>query len=310
MNLGVASVQNNRVVFFLMLVILLGGIWSYQNIGRLEDPEFTIKEALIITPYPGASAAEVSNEITSPNESACQQLGELKSVESESTRGRSVVSAIIKDGYHRDSTPQVGNDLRHKIADAQSRLPPSARGRSVVIDDFGDVYGIFLAISGEGFSYPELRRYSEFLRRELQTVKDVKKVDLFAEQQETVFLEISRQRLAQLGINEDQIYSQLQAKNIVADGGRVRVGPEYPALDPTGGFQSADEMLDLAIGSDRTGRQLLLRDVATLERGDEEPPRRLLQFDGKAGLWLGGFTGAGGNGLDNGKSGRQKPEEL
>jgi multidrug efflux pump subunit AcrB len=179
MNLGVASVQNNRVVFFLMLVILLGGIWSYQNIGRLEDPEFTIKEALIITPYPGASAAEVSNEITNPIESACQQLGQLKRVESESTRGRSVVSAIIQDRYHRDSIPQVWNELRHKIADAQSRLPPSARGRSVVIDDFGDVYGIFLAISGEGFSYPELRRYSEFLRRELQTVKDVKKVDLF-----------------------------------------------------------------------------------------------------------------------------------
>ncbi len=136
MNLGVASVQNNRVVFFLMFLILLGGIWSYQNIGRLEDPEFTIKEALIITPYPGASATEVSNEITNPIENACQQLGQLKRVESESTRGRSVVSAIIQDRYHRDSIPQVWDELRRKIADAQSRLPPSARGRSVVIDDF------------------------------------------------------------------------------------------------------------------------------------------------------------------------------
>src|SRR5258708_10004581 len=225
MNLGVASVQNNRVVFFLMLVILLGGIWSYQNIGRLEDPEFTIKEALIITPYPGATAAEVSNEITTPIESACQQLGQLKGVEAESTRGRSVVSAIIQDRYHRDSIPQVWNELRHKIADAQSRLPPSARGRSVVIDDFGDVYGIFLAISGEGFSYPELRRYSEFLRRELQTVKDVNKVDLFAEQQETVFLEISRQRLAHLEINQNHNYTHLQPTTTVADGGPYRPCP-------------------------------------------------------------------------------------
>src|SRR5258707_4183072 len=310
MNLGVASVQNNRVVFFLMLVILLGGIWSYQNIGRLEDPEFTIKEALIITRCPGASAAEVSNEITNRIENDCKQLGQLKRVESESTRGRSVVSAIIQDRYHRDSIPQVWDELRRKIADAQSRLPPSARGRSVVIDDFGDVYGIFLAITGEGFSYPELRRYSEFLRRELQTVKDVKKVDLFAEQQETVFLEISRQRLAQLGINEDQIYSQLQAKNIVADGGRVRVGPEYPALDPTGGFQSADEMLDLAIGSDRTGRQLLLRDVATLERGDEEPPRRLRQVEAQPALGLGISTVQGGNVVTMGNGVRQKLEDL
>jgi multidrug efflux pump subunit AcrB len=310
MNLGVASIENNRVVFFLMFLILLGGIWSYQNIGRLEDPEFTIKEALIVTPYPGASAQEVANEISNPIETACQQLGQLKRVESESIRGRSVVSVIIQDRYHRDSIPQVWNELRRKIDDVQSRLPASARGRSVVIDDFGDVYGIFLAITGEGFTYAELRRYSEFLRRELQTVKDVKNVDLFAEQQETVFLEISRQRLAQLGINEDQIYAQLQAKNVVADGGRVRIGAEYPALDPTGGFRSADEMLDLAIGSDRTGRQLALRDVATLERGDEEPPRRLLKFDGKLAIGLGISTVQGGNVVTMGESVRRKLQDL
>jgi len=310
MNLGVASVESNRVVFFLMFLILVGGIWSYQNIGRLEDPEFTIKEALVITPYAGASAQEVAKEITNPIESACQQLGQLKRVESESARGRSVVSVIIQDRYHRDSIPQVWDELRHKIADVQSRLPPSARGRSVVVDDFGDVYGIFLTITGEGFTYPELRRYSEFLRRELQTVRDVKKVDLFAEQQETVFLEISRQRLAQLGINEDQIYAQLQAKNVVADGGRVRIGAEYPALDPTGGFRSAEEMLDLAIGSDRTGRQLLLRDVATLERGDEDPPRRMLKFDGKTAIGLGISTVQGGNVVTVGNGIRQKLEDL
>jgi multidrug efflux pump subunit AcrB len=310
MNLGVASVQNKRVVFFFMVLILVGGIWSYRNIGRLEDPEFTIKEALIVTPYPGASAKEVANEISNPIESACQQLGQLKRVESESTRGRSIVSVIIQDRYHRDSIPQVWDELRRKISDVQSRLPPSARGRSVVIDDFGDVYGIFLTITGAGFSYPELRRYSEFLRRELQTVQDVKKVDLFAEQQETVFLEISRQRLAQLGINEDQIYAQLQAKNVVADGGRVRVGAEYPALDPTGGFRSVDEMLDLAIGSDRTGRQLFLRDVATVERGDEEPPRRLLKFDGKPAIGLGISTIQGGNVVIMGEGVRRKLEDL
>ena len=97
MNLGVASVHNKRVVFFFMVLILVGGIWSYRNIGRLEDPEFTIKEALVVTPYPGASAKEVANEISNPIESACQQLGQLKRVESESTRGRSIVSVIIQE---------------------------------------------------------------------------------------------------------------------------------------------------------------------------------------------------------------------
>ena len=310
MNPGVLSVLQKRIAFFVMALLVLGGVVAYQRMGRLEDPEFTIKEALIVTAYPGASAEEVAKEVTNPIESACQQLGQLKRVESESTRGRSVVSAIIKDRFHADRIPQVWDELRRKINDVQPRLPPSVRGTSIVIDDFGDVYGIFLTITGKDFSYPELRRYSEFLRRELQTVRDVKKVDLFAEQQEVVFLEISRQRLAQLGINEEQIYAQLQAKNIVADGGRVRVGAEYPALDPTGGFQSAEDMLNLAIGSDRTGRQLFLRDIATLVRAEEDPPRRLLKFDGKSAIGLGVSVVGGGNVVTMGEGVRRKLAEL
>src|SRR5215468_2689652 len=189
MNPGVFSVKYNRVVFVAMAMAVMGGFSAYLNLGRLEDPEFTIKEALIITPYAGASAEEVAQEVTNPIESAVQQLGQLKHVESESSRGRSVVTAVIKDQFHRDAIPQVWDELRRKINDVQSRLPPSVRGKSVVIDDFGDVYGVFLAITGDGFTYPELRRYAEFLRRELLRVQDVKKVDLFAEQREVVFLE-------------------------------------------------------------------------------------------------------------------------
>ncbi|MBX3734030.1 MAG: efflux RND transporter permease subunit [Verrucomicrobiae bacterium] len=310
MNLGVVSVQKDRVFYISMLLVLLGGVWAYHSIGRLEDPEFTIKEALIITPYPGASAEEVALEVSNPIENACQTLGQLKRVESESIRGRSIVRAVIRDQFDREAIPQVWDELRRKINDAQRQLPPSARGRSLVIDDFGDVYGIFLAITGEGYTQPELRRYAEFLRRELQVVTDVKKVDLFSEQQEVVFLEISRQRLAQLGINEEQIYAQLQAKNVVADGGRVRIGTGYPALDPTGGFASADEMLDLVIGSDRTGRQLLLRDVATIQRGYDEPPRRILKFDGQSGIGIGVSTVQGGNVVTMGDGVRRKLEEL
>src|SRR5215470_13952608 len=213
MNAGEFSVRNQRVVFVSIAFVLLGGIVAYQRLGRLEDPEFTIKEALIITPYPGASPEEVANEVTNPIESACQQLGQLKRVESESSRGLSVVSAVIQDRFHKDAIPQVWDELRRKVDDVQSRLPPSVRGKSIVIDDFGDVYGIFLAITGEGFTQPELRRYAEFLRRELLQVPGVKKAELFAEQQEVVYLEISRRRLALLGINEEEIYRRLQAKN-------------------------------------------------------------------------------------------------
>jgi len=278
--------------------------------GRLEDPEFTIKEALIITPYPGASAAEVAKEVTNPIESAVQQLGQLRRVQSESTRGRSVVSAIMKDSFHASAIPQVWDELRRKINDVQPRLPPSVRGSSVVIDDFGDVYGIFLAITGDGYTLAELRRYAEFLRRELQTVQDVKKVDLFAEQQEVVFLEISRQRLAQLGISEEQIYRQLQARNVAADGGRVRVGDAYLVVDPQGAFESPDDMLNLVVGPGGAGPQITLRDVASLVRGDEDPPHRLLRFDGQPAIGLGVSTVRGGNVMTMGAAVRHKLDEL
>lgn len=310
MNIGEFSVRNSRILFACMLLVLVGGLVAYRNLGRLEDPEFTIKEALIITPYPGANAEEVAKEVTNPIENACQQLGQLLRVESESTRGRSVVSAVIQDRYDKHRIPQVWDELRRKIHDAQSQLPPAVRGRSIVVDDFGDVYGIFLAISGDGFTQPELRRYAEFLRRELLLVQGIQKVDLFSEQQEVVYLEISRQRLARLGINEQQIYSLLQAKNIAADGGRVRVGEEHIALDPHGSFESAEAMLDLVIGSDQSGRQLLLRDVATLERSYQDPPRRILRYDGRPGIGLGISTVSGGNVVTVGQGVRRKLDEL
>jgi multidrug efflux pump subunit AcrB len=310
LNPGVLSVRYDRVVYVAMLFVLVGGVVAYRQMGRLEDPQFTIKEALIITPYPGASADEVAKEVTNPIESACQQLGQLKRVESESSRGMSVVTAVIQDRFHKDSIPQVWDELRRKINDVQPQLPPSVRGTSTVVDDFGDVYGIFLAITGDGYSQPELRRYAEFLRRELLQAPNVKKVELFGAQQEVVFLEMSRQRLAQLGINEEQIYGHLQAKNGAADGGRVRVGNEHVALDPQGAFRSADEMLNLVIGSDRTGRQLFLRDVATLDRDDQDPPRRLLRYDGKPAVGLGISTVQGGNVVTMGQAVRRKLEEL
>src|SRR5215468_7574569 len=310
MNAGEFSVRNNRIIFVAMLLLIAGGYTGYVTMGRLEDPEFTIKEALIITPYPGASADEVAKEVTNPIERAVQQLGQLERVESESSRGMSVVTARVMDRFHKDAIPQVWDELRRKINDVQPQLPPAVRGRSVVIDNFGDVFGIFLAISGDGYSMPELRRYAESLRRELLLVQDVKSVELFAAQEEVVYLEISRQRLAQLGINEEQIYAKLQERNIAADGGRVRVGDQHVPLDPTGGFHSAEDMLDLVIGSDQSGRQLLLRDVATVERGDQDPPRRLLRYDGKPAIGLGISTVQGGNVVTMGDGVRHKLEQL
>ena len=310
MNPGVFSVRHNRVVLVAMAMAVVGGIVAYMNLGRLEDPEFTIKQALIITPYPGASAAEVAQEVTNPIEIACQQLGQLDFIESESTRGQSLVSVRIKDRYDKTRIQQVWDELRRRVGDVQNQLPPAARGRSVVIDDFGDVYGIFFALTGDGYSFPELRRYADFLRRELLGVPMVKNVALFGEQQEVVYLEISRLRLAQLGLDEEQIYTKLREQNVAADGGRLRAGDLHIAIDPTGAFTSAEDMLEMIIGSDQSGRQLRLRDIATLERDNLDPPRRLLHYDGKPAIGLGISTVPGGNVVEMGAYVRQKLAEL
>ena len=310
MNPGVYSVNHSRIIFAFTFILLIGGVFAYKSLGRLEDPEFTIKQALIITPYPGASPEEVAREVTNPIETACQQMGQVDRVESESTRGRSLVRVHIKDRYHKDRIQQVWDELRRKVNDVQPRLPPSVRGTSQVVDDFGDVYGVFMAITGKGFSQPELRRYAEAVRRELQLVPGVAKVDLFSEQQEVVYLEMSRPRLARLGINENQIYALLQARNVVADGGRVRIGGQHVPVDPTGGFRSADDMLDLVIGSDSSGHQLQLRDVATIERSYEDPPRRLLRYDSQPAIGIGISTVPGGNVVTMGKGVLQKLEEI
>ena len=310
MNPGVFSVQHNRVVLVAMALAVLGGLVAYRNLGRLEDPEFTIKQALIITPYPGASATEVAQEVTNPIEVAVQQMSQLDFVESESTRGQSLVTVRIKDRYDKHRIQQVWDELRRKVADVQSQLPPAARGQSVIIDDFGDVYGIFFALTGDGYSFPELRRYADFLRRELLGVPMVKSVVLFGEQQEVVYLEISRLRLAQLGLDEEQIYSKLREQNIAADGGRVRAGDLHIAIDPTGAFTSAEDMLEMIIGSDRSGRQLRLRDIATLQRADREPPRRLLRYDGKPAIGIGISIVPGGNVVEMGAYVREKLAEL
>src|SRR5271165_4171 len=131
MNPGVYSVSHSRIIFAFTFILLIGGVFAYKSLGRLEDPEFTIKEALIVTPYPGASPEEVAKEVTNPIESACQQLGQLERVESESLRGQSVVSAVIQDRFHEDTIPQVWDELRRKINDAQPSLPPSVRGKSI-----------------------------------------------------------------------------------------------------------------------------------------------------------------------------------
>ncbi|MGB5261019.1 MAG: efflux RND transporter permease subunit, partial [Gammaproteobacteria bacterium] len=298
-----------RVITLVLTVVMLGaGLMAYQGMSRLEDPEFTIKDALVITPYPGASAAEVEAEVSDRLEKAVQKMGQLKRVVSKSDRGLSTLTVTIKDKYDSSRLPQVWDELRRKVGDAQSELPPGT-GTSLVVDDYGDVYGIFIAISGEGYSYAEIKDVVDMLRRELLLVRDVGKIDTYGERTEAVYVELNRDRMSQLGISHDVIINELQQKNLVTNSGRVTVGTEFITLNPTGTIKDVEQFGDILI-SGRGSEQIYLKDVATVRRGYVEPQNKLIRYDGRTAIGLGISTVSGGNVVDMGVALKQRAEEL
>lgn len=311
MNLGELSIKKSVITITLTLVLLVAGTISFLNLSRLEDPEFTIKDALITTPYPGASAEEVEKEVTNVIEKAVQELGQLKRIESFSQRGLSIVKATIQDKYDKNSLPQIWDELRRKVNDNQVQLPPEA-GPSIVNDDFGDVYGVFIAISGEGYTYAELKDFIDLLRRELLLVHDVKKIILYGVQPEAVYVEMSRPKMAALGISQDEIYSALREKNLPADSGRLELGSEYIPINPTGEFTSEEQFGDLLISSKdgASDRLVYLKDVATVRRGYVDPPKTLLRFDGKPAIGLAISTRLGGNVVTMGQAVEKRLKQL
>ena len=221
---------------------------------------------MVVTSYPGATPLQVEEEVTYPIEKAIQQLSYVDEVNSISSRGLSQITVTMKNQYGPNDLPQIWDELRRKVNDLKPNLPPGV-GDPSVIDDFGDVYGILLAITGSGYSYKELNDYVDYLRREIELVEGVSKVAVSGTQQEQVFIEISLQRLTSLGISPQTIYNTLAKQNLVTSAGAVRIGDEYIRVHPTGEFQDVDELGDLIITESGAEGLIYLRDVATIQRG-------------------------------------------
>lgn len=307
MKLAESAIDNKVFTLVLTVVILGAGVMAFQGMSRLEDPEFTIKDALVVTPYPGATAFEVEEEVTDEIEIAVQKLGQLDEIESRSVPGLSTLTVTIKDKYDKSTLPQVWDEIRRKVNDAQSSLPPGA-GPSLVIDDFGDVYGIFFTVTSDDYSYAELKKVVDLLRRELLLVPDVAKIETFGERVEAIYVELDRDRMSQLGISPATIVGELREKNLVADAGRVEVGSEFIAIYPTGEFNDLTdfENMWLSGGTD----QIYLRDVATVRRAYLEPPSNLILHDGRRSIGVGISTASGGNVVVMGQAVEQRMREL
>ncbi|RTE86272.1 MULTISPECIES: efflux RND transporter permease subunit [Gammaproteobacteria] len=286
MDIARYSIERSTSSWLFLFILLFGGIVALNQLGRLEDPEFTIKQAMVVTPYPGASATQVEEEVTVRLENALQQLPYIRHITSTSMPGMSQIQVEMKDIYRADDLAQIWDELRRKMHDVSPNLPPGA-GPIQVNDDFADVYGVMVALHGEGYTLPALYDHAKFLRRELSLVPGVAKVIIDGVQQEQVSVEVSRARLANLGIPPQQIYELLRTQNTVSNAGRVQLGDDAVRFYTTGEFSDVEALESLIISNPGQEAQLYLGDVANIHREVQPVPRHLVRINGKPALWLG-----------------------
>ncbi|NOH63113.1 efflux RND transporter permease subunit [Vibrio sp. RE88] len=308
---GIAAyfIRNRVISWMISLIFLIGGISAFFGLGRLEDPAFTIKEAMVVTAYPGATPQQVEEEVTYPLEKAIQQLTYVDKINSVSSRGLSQITVTMKNNYGPDDLPQIWDELRRKVNDLNNQFPPGVYPPQV-FDDFGDVYGILLAVTGDGYSYRELLDYVDYLRRELELVNGVSKVSVSGQQQEQVFIEISMKRLSSLGLSPDTVFNLLSTQNVVSDSGAVRIGNEYIRIHPTGEFSDVDQLGNLIITENGAQGLIYLRDVAEIKRDYVEVPENIINFNGHLALNVGVSFAKGVNVVEVGEAFDRRMAEL
>ena len=309
MNIGEYSVQNRVISWLLVILLVGGGVAAFPGMGKLEDPAYTIKLAKIITFYPGATAEQVQDEVTYHIEDAVQRLGQLKRIKMSISRpGMSDIEIQFKDKYTSKDFPAIYDELRRKISDMMHLLPPGAMA-PIVVDDFADVYGTFFAITGDGYTYRDLKDFADGLKKQLVLVPGVRKVEINGAQPEVVYAEISRARLGELGISFEQIAGLLESQNVVSDAGRVDVGSEYIRIHPSGEFTSVKQIGDLLVSSGEN-QQIYLKDITTIRRAYQEVPDQLIYFNGQPALTLGISMLGGVNVIEVGERLQQRVAEL
>lgn len=307
MNIAGASLKRKNVVLFLCALIALGGIFAYFRIGKLEDPSFTVKTAVVTVIYPGSTAPEVESQVTDRVEEAIQTMGEIKTLRSHSMPGLAVIYVDIKDKYQSSDLPQIWDVLRQKLYDVQITMPP---GSSILVNnDFGDVYGQYYALVGDGYNMKQLLDYANFLKKQLVLVPEVSSVEVIGEQKEGIYVEFSMNRLSSLGLQPGAIFQVLNQQNELSAVGSTIQGDRYVRISPTGGIASVDDVADLVIGG--VGERLIrLREVATVRRDFIDPQTLMMRFNGRPALGLGISTVTGGNVVSMGRRVAQRLDEL
>jgi len=287
------ALDNDRITLTFLLVLLAAGVSSFLSLPQNEDPGFVVRTALVTTRFPGASPERVEQFVTDKLEKAIQEIPELDFISSESKTGVSLIYANFREEF-KEMRP-IFDDLRRKVDRARSELPDDVVGPTVD-DEFGDVFGVILSITGGGaFSYAELKEIADDARDELLLIEDVAKVEIYGAQEERIFVEYDNARLAELALSPVQLQRILQARNIIISGGHVRTEFEEIALEPSGNFESIDELKRTVIQVPGREDVIYLQDVARIERGYIDPPRNKVRATGTPGLVLAISMREGGN---------------
>jgi multidrug efflux pump len=292
LNLSAWALEHPSMVLYMIIVLMVGGVVSFFNLGRAEDPDFTFKVMVVRTQWPGATAREVESELTERIEKKLQETPYVDLLKSASRAGESLVFVQLKDYTPRTEVPESWRQVRKKLDDIKSQLPAGVQG-PYPNDEFGDVYVNIYALTGEGFDLGALRQEATQLARELRSVADVKKVDLLGVQDEKIYVEVAPARLASLGITPGQVAEALTKQNVVAPAGFVETATDRVRLRVTGAFDTVEQVrgADLAVG----GRHFRLGDIATITRGLADPPNPKMRVDGRDAIGIAVVMAKGGN---------------
>ena len=291
MNIPKYSLENQKIIYFFLAVMLIGGIYSFFKLPKKEDSPFVIKQAVLVTQYPGATPQEVEKLVTEPIEREIQAMSDVFQIKSESYFGMSKSSIELQPTLSPDYMPVKWDELRRKVANIQPRLPSGASSISVS-DDFGDVFGIYYALTAdEGYTYDDLRNWAQKIKTELSPVPGVQKVYLFGEQTQVVNVKISIPKLANLGIDPNAIQQVMQTQNLLVNTGDINTGNYQLRLRAEGTYKDIQDIRDQLIVT-KSGGEVRLGDIATVERGYMDPPSNLMRVDGKRAIGIGVATGS------------------
>lgn len=294
MNVPKYSLEHKRVIYFFLVVVLLGGILSFFKLPKKEDSPFVIKTAVLVTQYPGATPEEVEELVTEPIEREIQSMSEVKKIKSESRFGMSKITLELIPSIDNARMPVKWDELRRKVGNVQSKLPKEASAISVN-DDFGDVFGIYYALTiDEGFSYKELRDWTQKIKKLLVPIEGVQKVMLSGEQQEVINVRLSQERLAIAGINPNELAQLLGAQNTLVNTGEIGLGDYQLRILAAGTYRSIDDIRNQLIIT-RDGREIRLGDVAQVEHGYLDPPSSLMRVNGLRAVGIGVASGSKDN---------------